>query len=138
MVTAIVACKTIEDELRFAMERTGTDSVEHGYFLDDACLRAMADAGTLWVPTVAATHAFIGREGFDYESSRRTVEAQKAMIGRAAALGVLVAAGSDSGAVGVPHGAGTEAEYRLLRAAGLTDAAIEAANRALAERFVRR
>ena len=125
-------------ETVLAAIEAGTDSVEHGYFLDEACLAAMTEAGTLWVPTVAATHAFIGREGFDPEVSRRTVETQLAMIGKAAALGVKVAAGSDSGAVGVPHGAGTETEYRLLRAAGLTDAQIESANRALAERFVRR
>ena len=125
-------------ETVLAAVEAGTDSIEHGYFLDEACLAAMAEAGTFWVPTVAATHAFIGREGFDPEVSRRTVETQLAMIGKAAALGVKVAAGSDSGAVGVPHGAGTETEYRLLRAAGLTDAQIESANRALAERFVRR
>ena len=36
------------------------------------------------------------------------------------------------------HGEGTRTEYRLLREAGLTDAQLAQANRALAERFVRR
>ena len=113
------------------------DSIEHGYFLDDDCLRAMADAGTFWVPTVAATHAFIGRPGFDEAVSRRTVETQLSMVGKAAEMGVSVAAGSDSGAVGVPHGAGTETEYRLLCSAGVTETQLKTANRALAERFQR-
>ena len=115
----------------------GIDSIEHGYFLDDDCLRAMAEAETVWVPTVAATNAFIGRPAFDEAVAKRTVETQLQMIRRAAALGVKVAAGSDSGAVGVPHGEGTRTEYRLLRAAGLTETQIDQANRALAARFRR-
>ena len=134
---AVMAHVNGAETVRAAVE-AGTDSIEHGYFLDDGCLRAMAERGTLWVPTVAATHAFIGRAGFDLEVSRRTVETQLNMAGKAAELGVSVASGSDSGAVGVPHGAGTETEYALLRSAGLTDTAIESANRALEARFVRR
>jgi hypothetical protein len=133
---AVMAHVNGAETVRSAVE-AGTDSIEHGYFLDDGCLDAMAEAGTIWVPTVAATHAFIGRAGFNDAAARRTVGTQLEMIGKAAARGVLVAAGSDSGAVGVPHGAGTETEYRLLRAAGLTGAQIEAANRAVAERFAR-
>ena len=133
---AVMAHVNGPDTVRAAVD-AGIDSIEHGYFLDLSCLRAMADAGTLWVPTVAATCAFIGRDGFNDAAARRTVETQLEMLRRAAALGVSVAAGSDSGAVGVPHGAGTETEYRLLRSAGLTDAQLECANRALAERFRR-
>ncbi|MBE6996794.1 MAG: Xaa-Pro dipeptidase [Ruminococcaceae bacterium] len=115
----------------------GTDSIEHGYFMDADCLAALAESDCIWVPTVAATHAFIGRAGFNDDAARRTVERQLAMVKLAAARGVRIAAGSDSGAVGVPHGAGTETEYRLLASAGLTEEAIARANRALAARFVR-
>ena len=134
---AVMAHVNGADTVRAAVE-AGADSIEHGYFMDEACLAALAASGAVWVPTVAATHAFIGRAGFDAEASRRTVETQLAMIAKAAGLGVLIAAGSDSGAVGVPHGAGTQTEYRLLRDAGLTDAQLLHANRALAERFIRR
>ena len=116
----------------------GTDSIDHGNFMDEDCIAALAASKSIWVPTVAATHAFIGRAGFDEDVARRTVETQLKMIRRASEMGALIAAGSDAGAVGVPHGAGTETEYRLLRSAGLTEAQIEKANRALAERFVRR
>ena len=131
---AVMAHVNGADAVKAAVD-AGIDSIEHGYFLDDACLRAMADAGTFWVPTVAATHAFIGRQGFDEAVSRRTVETQLAMVRNAAELGVSVAAGSDSGAVGVPHGAGAQTEYRLLRSAGVTEEQMEAANRAVADRF---
>ncbi len=116
----------------------GTDSIEHGYFMDEACLRALASSDTIWVPTVAATHAFIDRPGFDPVVTRRTVETQMETVRRASELGAMIAAGSDSGAVGVMHGKGTRTEYRLLREAGLTDEQLAEANRALAERFVRR
>ena len=61
---AVMAHVNGPDTVRAAVD-AGIDSIEHGYFLDDACLRAMADAGAIWVPTAAATHAFIGRQGFD-------------------------------------------------------------------------
>ena len=134
---AVMAHVNGAETIRAAVE-AGTDSIEHGYFMDDACLAALAASDAIWVPTVAAMDAFIGRAGFDESTARRTVEAQRAAIRRAAAMGVRIAAGSDSGAVGVEHGAGTRTEYRLLHAAGLTDAQIENANRALAERFQRR
>lgn len=134
---AVMAHVNGAETVRAAVE-AGTDSIEHGYFMDDACLEALAASDAIWVPTVAAMDAFIGRAGFDESTARRTVEAQLAAIRRAAAMGVRIAAGSDSGAVGVAHGAGTRTEYRLLHAAGLTDAQIENASRALAERFQRR
>lgn len=133
---AVMAHVNGAETVRAAVE-AGTDSIEHGYFMDDACLDALARSGAVWVPTVAAIDAFVGRPGFDPDIARRTLETQLERIRAAADRGVRIAAGSDSGAVGVPHGAGTRTEYRLLRAAGLTDAQIENANRALAERFQR-
>ena len=125
------------DTVKAAID-AGTDSIEHGFFMDEPCLRALASSDAIWVPTVAATHAFIDRPGFDLVVTRRTVETQLEMVRRASELGVKIAAGSDSGAVGVAHGEGTQTEYRLLREAGLTDEQLAQANRALAERFVRR
>ena len=133
---AVMAHVNGAETVKAAIE-AGTDSIEHGYFMDDACLDALARSDTIWVPTVAAIEAFVDRPGFDPAVARRTLETQLARIRAAADRGARIAAGSDSGAVGVPHGAGTKTEYRLLRAAGLTDAQIETANRALAERFQR-
>ena len=133
---AVMAHVNGAETVRAAVE-AGTDSIEHGYFMDEACLAALAGSRTIWVPTVAATDAFIGRPGFDPDATRRTVSGQLSMLRKAAGMGILIASGSDSGAVGVAHGAGTETEYGLLYAAGLTDRQLEQANRALAERFRR-
>ena len=136
----------------------GTDSIEHGVFMDDECIAALAQTRTLWVPTIAAIAAFSGRSGcgeslrydgrpgFDLRITRRTVEAHMAAVAEAAAFGegrperadtVLIASGSDSGAFGVPHGPGTLTEYGLLRECGLTLPRIAAANALLRERFRR-
>ena len=50
------------------------------------------------------------------------------MLKKAESLGVSIACGSDSGAVGVPHGEGTRTELRLLKEAGLSDETIAAGN----------
>jgi len=113
----------------------GVDSVEHGYFADRDAMEAMAEKKTLWVPTLAAVEAFTGREGIDTSVAERTLREQIRCIEKAKAMGIPVAAGSDSGAVGVPHGRGTMREYELLSAAGLTEADIEASNVKLREVF---
>lgn len=122
------------EAVRAAIE-AGTDSVEHGYFMDEDCLRALAASQTIWVPTVAATNAFVGRPGFDSAIASETVHRQMQAVAYAASLGAVIASGSDAGAVGVPHGEGTETEYRLLSAAGLSEERLSAGNAALRARF---
>ncbi len=122
------------DAVRAAVA-AGTDSVEHGYFMDEDCLRALAASQTIWVPTIAATDAFIGRPGFDSAVAEETVRRQKRAVAYAASLGAVIASGSDAGASGVPHGAGAETEYRLLYAAGLSEEQLSAGNAALRARF---
>ena len=136
-----------------ACVEAGADSIEHGYFADEETLACIAEHDTIWVPTLAATQAFVGREGFDEAVSSRTVEGQirairyvtdlcrqRQMVSQRepsplAPARWCIAAGSDSGAVGVPHGAGAEQEYSLLAQAGLNTDMIENANMALREKF---
>lgn len=115
----------------------GVDSVEHGYFADEAALEAMAKKKTLWVPTLAAVEAFIGREGIYSAVAEKTLDEQLISLAKAHDMGISVASGSDSGAVGVPHGAGSLREYDLLNRAGFTDDEIEASNKKLWETFSR-
>lgn len=110
---AVMAHVNGAETVRQAVE-AGLDSVDHGFFLDEYCLDAMAERGTFWVPTAAAAAAFVGRPGFDDAVARRTVEMQQRMAAKALEKGVLLCPGSDSGAVGVPHGAGILREYELL------------------------
>ena len=123
------------DTIRAAAE-AGVDSVEHGYFADDAALEAMAANNVLWVPTLAAVAAFIDRPGIDHNgTAAETVRRQMRQLKRASEMGIYVASGSDSGAVGVPHGPGTIREYELLAEAGISRDWIEESNHQLSSRF---
>lgn len=114
----------------------GVDSVEHGYFMGEDTLSLMKDNRTIWVPTLAAAEAFIGRPGIDRDGTAgKTLTEQLRMLELARQTGVMVAAGSDSGAVGVPHGAGTVREYELLARAGIGGEELRKANEFLRERF---
>ena len=127
----------------------GTDSIEHGVFMDSECAAALAESQTIWVPTVAAIVAFAGRAGygpgvryvtrpgFDPAITRMVAERHMAAVSEAAEKGAKIAAGSDSGAFGVPHGTGTLSEYGLLMECGLTAPRTIEANELLRGRFRR-
>ncbi|MBP0970246.1 MAG: amidohydrolase family protein [Oscillospiraceae bacterium] len=118
-----------------AAAEAGADSVEHGYFADRAALDAMAENRVIWVPTLAAVEAFIGREGIDLAVAERTLDEQLHCLSKAREMRITVAAGSDSGAVGVPHGQGTVREHYLLIRAGFTEEEVSEANERLWKRF---
>jgi hypothetical protein len=94
------------------------DSVEHGYFITEDILKRMAKNHVSWTPTLApfANVLTYGTsiQGWNTEIVRAVVEQQKAMIKKAAAFGVPILLGSDSGSSIVPHGRGTQDEYDLL------------------------
>lgn len=125
------------DEAIRAVLDAGGDSIEHGYFMEEETIRRLAGSDTVWVPTLAAVAAFIDREGFNGAVARETVDRQMDALRLAASLGAMIAAGSDSGAVGVPHALGAKTEYRLLEQAGVGAGAIRAGSEALRVRFRR-
>lgn len=98
-----------------AAARAGVDSVEHGAYLDGEALHAMAEAGTVWVPTLSAIGNLRGRGRFAQASVERILESATVNVQAFAALGGLLAPGTDAGAWAVPHGSLTE--YGLLEAA---------------------
>ena len=118
-----------------AVAESGGESVEHGYFADGEALSAMAENGTIWVPTLSAVSAFVGRDGIDASVAEETVERQKEALRIGARMGIRIAAGSDSGAVGVPHGAGTLREYELLSECGLQAESLLSANETISKVF---
>lgn len=113
----------------------GADSIEHGYFAGREDLELMAEKNVIWVPTLTAVEAFVERGGFDRSVAEKTVEEQEKNIRQAHGLGVLIAAGSDSGAVGVLHGKGILREHELLARCGLTAEEAETADKELWNRF---
>ncbi len=90
----------------------GVDSVEHGAYLDADALAAMAEMGTVWVPTLSTIGNLRGRGRFDEAAVRAILENALERVRFFAAIGGLIAPGTDAGAWAVPHGSMTE--YQLL------------------------
>ncbi|MCR5174159.1 MAG: amidohydrolase family protein [Oscillospiraceae bacterium] len=103
------------DGIRRAVD-AGVDSVEHGNYADRASLAAMADAGTLWVPTISATVNLMGKGLFDEEALREILGMQESAIRLGHELGVTIACGSDAGASCVMHAEASLQEAERLGA----------------------
>jgi imidazolonepropionase-like amidohydrolase len=111
--------------------RAGVRSIEHGIYLDDEAIDMMLAAGAWLVPTLVAPHAVISAaeagsqlpEGV-LAKARGVMAAHADAFARAAAAGVKIAMGTDSG-VG-PHGSNLD-ELPLMASGGLTPAQVLAA-----------
>lgn len=109
---------------------SGADTIEHGYGINDDCLHAMRESGTIWVPTLAP-FANIARcnESSPMKKYQKVSEAyfrqHQLMVRKADAMGVNIALGSDSGATLVPLGQGTLDELAYLIDCGLTKEKLE-------------
>ena len=91
----------------------GVDSVEHGAYLDEDALQAMKEAGTVWVPTLSTIGNLRGKGRFDEKAVCAILDSALENVGKFAAMGGLIAPGTDAGAWAVPHGSLTE--YELLK-----------------------
>ena len=95
-----------------AAAEAGVDSVEHGAYLDGQALAAMQENRVIWCPTLSAIGNLRGRGRFDEGAVRQILDSARARVAEFAAMGGLLAPGSDAGAWAVPHGGLTE--YALL------------------------
>ena len=100
-----------------AAARAGVDSVEHGAYLDRAALEAMAQAGTIWVPTLSTIGNLSGKGRYDQGAVEAILAGAMENVRTYAALGGQIAPGSDAGAWQVFHGQGGLDEYAYLRRA---------------------
>ena len=116
-----------------AAARAGVDSVEHGAYLDAAALEAMVDTGTVWVPTLSTLGNLLGKGRFSDASVARILEGALENVESYAAMGGLLAIGTDAGAWAVPHGCGTELGY--LTRAGVTPESLEYGGKILEHMF---
>ncbi len=106
--------------VKIAVE-AGCASIEHGYFMGKANLKRMADRKTIWVPTVvpmAAYSAILPMGTRKACVAAKTRDHQLEQLHQARQAGVRVAIGTDSGSIGVHHGASVYQEMRLLIEAG--------------------
>ncbi len=117
-VTAILD-SAMENVQKFAslggLLAPGTDAGACGAYLDGEALSAMAQAGTVWVPTLSTIGNLRGRDRFDQGAVTAILDSAMENVQKFASLGGLLAPGTDAGAWAVPHGSLTE--YALLEQA---------------------
>ena len=115
--------------------QAGVDSIEHGAYLNEEAMQAMLEAGTVWVPTLSTIGNLRGKGRFRERDVEEILQSAMENVHTFAALGGLLAPGTDAGAWAVPHGSLTE--YALLeQALGKDrDAILEKGIRAIREKF---
>jgi hypothetical protein len=101
--------------------RFGVASIEHGFFITEENLLAMARQGTTWTPTAVA---LLSQRDFVAEAEKkqleRILEDHLESIRLAAELGVRLKIGTDSGSRGVEPGESYLRELALFQKAGLS------------------
>ena len=103
----------------------GVDSIEHGSFMDRATAERMQEQGTYLVPTMSVYAAMaekgpeLGAPEYIQRKTAEVLEASREAFRLALEVGVKIAAGTDCGAPGHPHGTLPE-ELRLMVEAGAT------------------
>ena len=122
--------RTAENAARF-----GVDSIEHGAYLDQGALHAMKEAGCLWCPTLSTVGNLRGRGRFDEGAVQAILTTAMENVSAFAAMGGIIAPGTDAGAWAVPHGSLTE--FSLLHEAigADADAVLDTGTRAVMNRF---
>lgn len=115
-----------------AAARAGVDSIEHGAYLDQSALCAMKENGTVWVPTLSAIGNLSGKGRFDDQAVLKILDSSRHNLRAFAAMGGLIACGSDAGAWAVPHGAQTE-EMWLQRT--VEETTVRCGNEKIMEKF---
>lgn len=103
----------------------GIDSVEHASFLDQETALRMCAQGTYMVPTLSTYQAMhdrapeLGSPDYIVRKTTEVMLASRSAFQLALRTGVLIAAGTDGGAPGHPHGSLAE-ELRLMVELGAT------------------
>ncbi|MFN4160164.1 MAG: amidohydrolase family protein [Gemmobacter sp.] len=88
----------------------GVDTIEHGSFLDDACIQIMLDQGTFLVPTLSISDTVIrngarsGARADGIEKMKAARDIKVANIAKAYQAGVKIAMGTDSSGNLCPFG----------------------------------
>ena len=134
----VAAHAYIGEAINNAIE-AGVDSIEHGSFLDSETARRMAGQGTYLVPTMSVYEAMsekgeeLGSPEYITRKTAKVLASTREGLARALEAGVKVAAGTDCGAPGHPHGMLAQ-ELRLMSEAGARPAgALDAGTRAAAD-----
>ena len=118
-----------------AAAMAGVESVEHGAYMQESALAAMAEMGTVWVPTLSAIGNLRGRGRFDETAVSAILDSALVNVEKFAHMGGRLACGSDAGAWAVPHGCDTEEALLFLALGEQTQQVLQRGNQTIAEKF---
>ena len=121
-----------------AAAAAGVDSIEHGAYLDKDALQTMAETGTVWVPTLSTVGNLRGKGRFSEAAVTQIFECAMENCAAFAALGGLIAPGTDAGAWSVPHGSPTEEIYLRQCLGTDADSILAEGTKTIQDRFVRK
>ena len=118
-----------------AAAMAGVESVEHGAYLTPDALAAMAEMGTVWVPTLSAIGNLRGKGRFCENAVSAILHSALENVDAFSRMGGMLACGSDAGAWAVPHGCDTEEALLALALGGETQQILQRGNQCIAEKF---
>ena len=113
----------------------GVDSIEHGAYADCDALAAMAESGTVWVPTLSTVGNIRGKGRFEETAVRQILASALENVSKFAAMGGYLAPGTDAGAWEVPHGSLTEYELLTEALGARTDTVLAQGIRIIQQKF---
>ena len=120
-------------ETVLAAAKAGVDSVEHGAYTNGEALAAMAEMGTVWVPTLSTMGNLKGKGRFPDGETEKILASALLNVEKYHKMGGILASGTDAGAWAVPHGSTTEEGYFAL--AGVGEDALAKGLSVIKERF---
>lgn len=104
-------------ETVLAAVEAGVDSVEHGAYLRQETVLALAESDTVWVPTLSAIGNLLRGDRFDRGQVEKILHSAMENVTLCGEKGGYLAPGSDAGAWSVFHGQGGQDEGEWLRQA---------------------
>lgn len=118
-----------------AAAEAGVDSIEHGAYINEEALAAMAEHRVIWVPTLSPVGDMIGKGRFDDGVLKKIMVSFQKNLRMFHDMGGLIACGSDAGAWAVPHGCGSEEKWMESVFGDETENILNQGNAALCQRF---
>ena len=118
-----------------AAAKAGIDSIEHGAYLNDEALCAMKENGCIWCPTLSTVGNLRGTGRFNEQAVEAILETALRNVAAFAAMGGIIAPGSDAGAWAVPHGSLTEFDLLHQAIGNGVDQILEKGVQAVKARF---
>ncbi|GKT08875.1 amidohydrolase family protein [Desulforhabdus sp. TSK] len=110
----------------------GCHSIEHGFFMGRSNLERIRDLRVYWTPTACTMKAYweqLPSDGVEVDISRRNLDHQMEQISYALRIGAPLTVGTDSGGLGLHHGASIIEELKLFVSAGFSlEGAIQCAS----------